>query len=114
MSENILNDLYKTLQARKNADPAESYVAQLYQKGTEKIARKVVEEATETLIEAIKLDTDNSETTRNALKNESADLLFHLLTLLSHHDIEPNEIFEILGSRIGTSGLEEKASRKAK
>lgn len=112
MPKHVLEHLYETLQSRKNADPETSYVAGLYQKGTPKIAQKLGEEAAETIIEAVRLDADNNKDIREALKNESADLIFHLLVLLSHHNIRPEEVFDILSSRVGISGLQEKANRK--
>lgn len=104
MSE-ILKDLYIILQQRKNADPRDSYVASLYQKGTEKIAEKVIEEAEETIAEAIRGDNDR-------LKEESADLLFHLSVLWAQQGVSPDEVLAVLEKRFGTSGHAEKASRK--
>lgn len=102
----ILNQLYQTLQARKGGDASESYVASLYAKGTSKIAEKFGEEAIEVIIEAVKGDND-------ALKQESADALFHLMVLWADQDIAPDEVLSILQSRTGTSGHDEKASRKS-
>jgi phosphoribosyl-ATP pyrophosphohydrolase len=112
MSDHILVKLYETLLARKEADPATSYVASLYQKGSAKISEKIREEAEETIVEGLRLEKSaDDEAIRTALKNESADLLFHLWVLLAHHDIEPYEVFEILESRFGMSGHEEKSRR---
>ena len=102
------NDSLKTLQttiaARRHADPADSYVASLFNKGRDKIARKVAEEGLEVAIAAI------SEG-RARVISESADLLFHLLVLCEHEGIAFAEIVDELASREGVSGLEEKASR---
>lgn len=100
----ILEELFTIIQDRKNSLPSESYVSSLYNKGTEAIARKVCEEATEVLIEAIKTDPER-------LINESADLLFHLMVLWADQDLAPNDVFETLKSRLGQNGHEEKASR---
>ena len=112
MSEHILEQLYEILQERKNSDPESSYVASLYAKGATKISEKVTEEAEETIVEAIRLEkSPDDEAIRTALTNESADLLFHLMVLLSHHNVNPTEVFNVLEERFGTSGHVEKASR---
>lgn len=103
--DDTLTQLYDVIAARKGADPKESYVASLYAKGTEKIAAKVTEEAGETIIEAIKGD-------KNKLREESADLLFHLMVLWADQGITPREVLKVLEGRMGTSGHAEKAARK--
>lgn len=100
----ILQSLYETILSRKGGDPKSSYVASLYHKGTAKIAQKVGEEAVETAIEAIQGNAEK-------LKEESADLLFHLMVLWADQGITPDEILQVLESRMGTSGIDEKASR---
>tara|TARA_R110000787_G_scaffold20590_11_gene61262 strand:- start:460 stop:813 length:354 start_codon:yes stop_codon:yes gene_type:complete len=99
-----LDALYATVAARKGADPAESYTARLYARGTPKIAQKLGEEAVETVIAA--LSGDRAETIK-----ESADLLYHLLVLLADAGIAPAEVYAELERREGVSGLAEKASR---
>ncbi len=101
---NTLDKLNATLQERKNADASESYVASLYAKGTEKICGKLAEETAETIFEAARGD-------REKLKQESADLLFHLMVLWAHMDVTPEEVYEVLEGRFGTGGHEEKARR---
>ncbi|MFN3700638.1 MAG: phosphoribosyl-ATP diphosphatase [Alphaproteobacteria bacterium] len=111
----IIDALYETLQDRKHADPKKSYVAQLYKKGTKQIAKKLGEEAVELVIDAVRLEEDPDKVKRyKNFKQEAADLVFHLLVLLAHHDVEPDEIFGILEERLGVGGLEEKAARKEK
>lgn len=100
----VLQSLYETILSRKGADAETSYTASLFTKGTAKIAQKVGEEAMETAIEAVQ---GNSE----KLKAESADLLFHLLVLWADQEIKPDEVYNVLKSREGTSGIAEKASR---
>ncbi len=107
MARNILNDLHDVLLTRKGADPESSYVASLYHKGTQKIADKVIEEANETIAEA--LSGDNKK-----LKEESADLLFHLSVLWAHMGITPDDVFAVLEKRFGTGGHTEKAARPPK
>jgi phosphoribosyl-ATP pyrophosphohydrolase len=105
----VLEQLATTLAARKGADPEKSYVASLHHKGLNKILEKVGEEATEVILAA----KDASEGgDRNAVISEVADLWFHSMVMLSHLDIEVNEVTQCLGDRFGISGLEEKASRK--
>ena len=104
MSKDILDQLYATLQDRKKADPKESYVAHLYQKGPDKMAKKIGEEGVEVAIELIKGK-------KKKIKEESADLLFHLMVSWAHYDIKPEAVLKILEERMGVSGHEEKASR---
>lgn len=104
MSDETIQKLYQTLLERKGANPDDSYVAALYHKGTAKIAQKVGEEAVETCIEALQGNVDE-------LKEESADLLFHLMVLWADQGITPNDVLGVLEKRMGTSGHAEKASR---
>lgn len=101
----IIKTLFATIESRKGADAETSYTASLYAKGTAKIAQKVGEEAVETCIEALQGNKDK-------LKEESADLLFHLMVLWADQGLTPDDIFKVLESRIGVSGHDEKASRK--
>jgi len=88
------------------ASPEESYVASLAARGLPVIARKLGEEAVEAVVAAL---TDN----REELVGEAADVLFHLLLLLSEKDIALSEVLAELDRREGTSGLAEKAARGA-
>jgi len=109
---NIIERLYQTLQERKSADPESSYVASLYSKGAAKMAEKITEEAEETIVEGLRLEKSPAdETIREALKQESADLIFHLWVLLAHYDITPADVGQVLEGRFGTSGHEEKSNR---
>tara|TARA_R110001592_G_scaffold3525_11_gene19887 strand:+ start:5955 stop:6302 length:348 start_codon:yes stop_codon:yes gene_type:complete len=110
----ILEALYNVLLTRKNAGGEKSYVASLYEKGSPKIAEKILEEAQEFIDEAYALDKDTHGTeAQKNIRSEAADLLFHMMVMLAHHDVPPAEVFEILGKRFGTSGHDEKASRGA-
>jgi len=104
MSDEILKKLFETIESRKGADAESSYTASLFKKGTAKIAQKVGEEAVETCIEALQGDKEK-------LAAESADLLYHLMVLWADQGISPDDIMKVLEGRIGTSGLDEKASR---
>lgn len=101
---NTLERLEQTIASRRAASPETSYVAKLNAKGIAKIAQKVGEEATETVIAA--LSGSNEE-----LVGESADLLFHLMVLLDAKGVSLEHVLGELDRREGLSGLEEKAAR---
>jgi len=88
----FLNYLQEVISTRKNDSPDESYTAKLFQKGINKIAQKVGEEAVEIVIEA---KDDNAD----LFKNEAADLLFHLTVLLEAKGFTYDDIMEVLESR---------------
>lgn len=90
---------------RRKAGGDASYVASLHAKGLPKIAEKLGEEATETVIAALVGSADD-------LTGEAADLLFHLLVLLGAKDVALADVLAELDRREGTSGLVEKAARK--
>jgi phosphoribosyl-ATP pyrophosphohydrolase len=100
-----LTALATTIGARRSADPAQSYVARLHAGGLPLIARKLGEEAVETIVAALTSDTD-------ALTAEAADLVFHLLVLLDAKDVPFADVIAELGRREGLSGIAEKAARK--
>jgi phosphoribosyl-ATP pyrophosphohydrolase len=100
-----LDKLFATITARKGGDPSTSYTAKLLAAGVEKCAKKFGEEATETVIAAIQKD-------KTELAKESADVLYHLMVLWAASGITPQDVYAVLQSREGQSGLEEKASRK--
>jgi len=100
----VLDRLWSTVLARKDADPAISHSARLLSRGTAKIAQKFGEEAVECLIEAVGGH-------RLALVAESADVLYHLLVLWVDAGLRPEQIWTELARREGISGITEKASR---
>lgn len=100
----ILDRLFATIESRKGADPSTSWTAKLLAGGPEAVAKKVGEESAETIIAALSQDGD-------ALANESADLLYHLLVLWAAKGIAPEDVWRALQTRERTSGIEEKASR---
>lgn len=106
MSAEIIDKLFEVLEGRKSEDPEKSYVASLYHKGTKKICEKVEEEAGEAIVEAL---AGNQE----LLKEESADLLFHLMVLWADQGIKPEDVLGVLERRFGIGGHEEKASRNS-
>lgn len=103
-SSTVLDTLHAQLVSRLGADPAQSYAASLYAKGVDAIAKKIGEEATETVI-AAKNDDDA------ALVYEVADLWFHTLVLLTHRGLAPQAVLDELARRMGQSGHAEKAAR---
>lgn len=103
-ADDTLTRLEAVIAARRDADPDSSYVARLNAKGLKKIAQKLGEEATETVIAALVED-------REALVGEAADLLFHLVVLLDAKQVPLAEVFAELDRREGTSGIAEKAAR---
>jgi phosphoribosyl-ATP pyrophosphohydrolase len=100
----ILARLEAVIATRRSADPESSYVARLNAKGLEKIAQKLGEEATETVIAALVEDDE-------ALVGEAADLMFHLLVLLGAKGVPLADVLAELDRREGMSGIAEKASR---
>jgi len=100
----ILTRLEATIRERLGASPDESYVAKLHARGPAVIARKLGEEATETVVAALS-GTDEE------LVGEAADTLFHLMVLLAEKGISLADVLAELERREGTSGIVEKASR---
>src|SRR6476660_4774343 len=105
--EHVLERLYAVIDSRKGADPDTSYTARLFSRGRQQIAKKLGEEAVETLIEGIRGD-------KPKLVAESADMLYHLLTLWASVGVKPAAIWAELDRREGLSGIAEKAARKQK
>lgn len=105
--EHVLDRLYTVIESRKGADPDTSYTARLFSRGRQQIAKKLGEEAVEALIEGIRGN-------RPKLVGESADVLYHLLTLWAATDVKPQSVWDELARREGLSGIAEKAARKTK
>jgi phosphoribosyl-ATP pyrophosphohydrolase len=99
-----LDRLFATIAVRKGGDASQSYTAKLLAAGVEKCAKKFGEEATEVVIAAIQQD-------KAELAKESADVLYHLAVLWAASGIMPEDVYAVLKSREGVSGLDEKASR---
>ena len=100
----VLARVAATIESRKGAEPASSYVAALFAKGDDAILKKIGEEATETVMAA--KDGDKIRVVA-----EVADLWFHCLVLLARHGLGPSDVLAELARREGTSGHREKASR---
>ena len=103
--EHVLDRLYHVIDGRKGADPDTSYTARLFSRGRQQIAKKLGEEAVEAVIEGVRGD-------RSKLVGESADMLYHLLTLWAASGVEPDAVWAELARREGLSGVTEKARRK--
>jgi phosphoribosyl-ATP pyrophosphohydrolase len=105
MTRFTIHDLAATIDARAASGGDASYTRKLLDKGTDHCAKKLGEEAVETVIAAV-------ENNRDHLIAESADLIFHLLVLLKSRGIALTEVEDALAQRTQMSGLEEKAARK--
>lgn len=104
MTDTTLERLAATIRARRSEDAAKSYTRQLLDAGRERCARKLGEEAIETVIAGIRQNDA-------ALTAEAADLIYHLMVLLECRGIGLDQVLAVLEQRMGVSGLEEKARR---
>ncbi|MFD1329839.1 phosphoribosyl-ATP diphosphatase [Mycoplana ramosa] len=104
MSDFTLADLERIVAERSGASPDESWTARLVAAGQPKAAKKLGEEAVETVIAAIESD-------RAALVSESADLLYHLMVVLRIGGVALVDVMDELARRTGQSGIAEKAGR---
>jgi len=94
----------------QGGDPETSYVARLLYKGPDAFLKKIGEEATEVVMAAKDADHGGD---RQKIVNEVADLWFHSMIALAHYGLAPGQVVAELERRAGTSGIEEKALRKA-
>jgi phosphoribosyl-ATP pyrophosphohydrolase len=104
MAEFTLQDLEKRVRERATAGADVSYTRKLLDRGVSHCAKKLGEEAVETVIAAIHEDDKH-------LTSEAADLLYHLLVVLHARGIPLSAVEAVLAERQRQSGLEEKASR---
>ena len=88
----FITDLERLIASRKGADADSSYTASLYASGIKRIAQKVGEEGVETALAATVQDLEE-------LKNESADLIYHLLVLLQASDLSLSDVIDVLKKR---------------
>ena len=103
----VLTRLARKIESRKGADKKKSYTAKLFARGPEKCAEKFGEEAIEAIIACAKGDKKN-------LKEECADVLFHMLVMMQSRDVSLEDVYEELERREGKSGIIEKQERKQK
>ncbi len=106
MTDDVLTSLAALIHSRRNDSASKSYTKELLDAGIERSAKKLGEEAVETVIAAMGSD-------KVALKKEAADLLYHLLVVLEQKGVPLADVLGELKSRTGTSGLVEKAQRQA-
>ena len=106
-TQDTLARLAEVIEARRGGDPDKSYVARLFFKGTDAILKKIGEEATEVVMAA--KDGD-----RTRIVAETADLWFHSMLALAAFGLKPADVLAELERRVGISGLEEFAARKAR
>lgn len=99
-----LTDLEKIIAERARSGDAQSWTAKLFSDGMDRAARKLGEEAVETVIAAVRGDAGE-------LVCESADLLYHLLVVLAIAGVSLEDVLAELESRTSRSGIAEKASR---
>ena len=112
-SQDALARLAAVIESRKavhGGDPTASYVARLLHQGPDSFLKKIGEEATEVVMAAKDADHGGD---KGKIVNEVADLWFHCLIALAHYDLTPTDVIAELERRAGTSGIEEKALRKA-
>ena len=106
-----LAKLAAVIESRKGGDPEQSYVARLLAADSDAVLKKVGEEATEVVMAA--KDADHGGDPRKIV-SEVADLWFHCMIALARYGLSPADVLAELDKRAGTSGIEEKALRKAK
>jgi phosphoribosyl-ATP pyrophosphohydrolase len=104
MADDVLAQLAATIHARRDASSDASYTRQLLDAGPVKCAKKLGEEAVETVMAGAGESAER-------LKEEAADLLYHLLVLLESREVAVADVLAVLEARMGTSGLKEKAER---
>jgi phosphoribosyl-ATP pyrophosphohydrolase len=112
-SNDSLARLAAIIESRKPAnggDAERSYVARLLHKGPDAFLKKIGEEATEAVMAAKDIDHGGDPA---RLVGEVADLWFHCMIALAHYGLAPADVIAELERREGTSGIEEKALRKA-
>jgi phosphoribosyl-ATP pyrophosphohydrolase len=111
-NEEVLARLAAVIESRKLSKGGlaeSSYVAKLFERGSEGILKKVGEEAVELVMAAKDLDHGGA---RRRVIEETADLWFHTLVVLAHYDLSPDQVLDELQRREGIGGLQEKAMRE--
>ena len=109
-SAQVLADLMAVIVDRKTNPPPRSYTTSLFAAGVEKIGGKILEEAQEVVDAAGEGD---SEAAREHLTHEAADLIYHLFVMMGYRGVSLEDVSNELAKRFGTSGLDEKAARRA-
>jgi phosphoribosyl-ATP pyrophosphohydrolase len=104
-ANDTLARLAAVIEARRQGDPATSYVARLFAKGPDAVLKKIGEEATEVVMACKDGDPRH-------VVAEVADLWFHTMIALAQHGLAPADVLAELERREGLSGLEEFAARR--
>ena len=113
-SNDSLDQLASVLENRKSGDPETSYVARLFAKAPDAFLKKIGEEATEVVLACKDASYGgNTAELQQKIVNETADLWFHCMVALAHYGLTPRDVMAELERRVGLSGLDEKAARKA-
>ena len=89
---NVLTNLIKTIEERQQTMPEGAYTTYLFEKGVDKICKKVGEEASEVIIASKNNDAEE-------LKWEAADLIYHLLVLLQNQKVSYYDLLQVLQKR---------------
>ncbi len=105
-SQDFLETLADIINQRRGQPIDKSYVARLLDGRPDAVLKKIGEEATETIMAA-------KDGKQDRIIAETADLWFHCLVMLAQYDLRPADVLAELERRLGQSGLDEKASRKA-
>ena len=105
-----LADVIESRRPARGGNADSSYVARLLAKGSDSFLKKIGEEATEVVMAAKDADHGGD---KSKVVNEVADLWFHCMIALAHYGLRPADVIAELARRAGTSGIEEKALRKA-
>lgn len=105
----VLEQLMATIESRRDHPPERSYTNSLLQGGVPKIGKKILEEASEVVEAAGETPGDEQ---RAHVVYEAGDVIYHLFVLLAQQQIPLSDVASELARRFGTSGLDEKASRK--
>ncbi len=104
MSDFTLGDLMQIVESRTSANAEKSYTKSLLDAGMQRCAKKFGEEAVEAVIAGMQGD-------RQALRNEAADVLYHLMVVLKSGGVSLQDVMDELQRRSAQSGHEEKAAR---
>lgn len=113
----VLLRLAQTLAARRDADPASSYVAKLFAKAPDAALKKVGEETAEFIMackdaeSGVHAETAAGVDSRRRVVGEAADVWFHMLVAMSRYDVTGADVLAELAKREGLSGIDEKAAR---
>ncbi len=107
----VLTRLAQTLAARRDADPANSYVAKLFAKAPDAALKKVGEEAAEFIMACKDAETAVSAANSKRVVSEAADVWFHMLVAMSRYDVSGADVLAELARREGLSGIDEQRSR---